>query len=254
MFELWHSVHAFEPMCEVEVRREVLWCNQRISIASAPVKWRKWEGAGILTINDICHDNEDRILSHLEVEAKFGFRCSFLEMLHLRLSIPHAWRAMLSPNWVDPPNPGRRLGIELDLPGEERMDILFASSKHMYKALIHGMKHTSTAFLHWTHSQDPSIRVSGSEEWTDIARNVYRATRETKLQTLHFRILNRIVPCNAFLKRMKIKPSDACEQCGAEDTISHFFYGCSTVASFRQGVFARLEQGEDRYLDKLSEK
>lgn len=34
------------------------------------------------------------------------------------------------------------------------MDVLFASPKLMYKALLRGKKHTSTAFLHWTHTQD----------------------------------------------------------------------------------------------------
>lgn len=70
MNNLWHSVHAFEPTCEAEVRREVLWCNQRIIMAAVPMKWRKWEDAGILTVNDVCHESEDR---------NFAVRCSFLD-------------------------------------------------------------------------------------------------------------------------------------------------------------------------------
>lgn len=131
------------------------------------------------------------------------------------------------------------------------MDILSASSKLMYKALISGKKHTSTAFLHWSHSQDPALRVGHLEEWSDITRNIYKATRETKLQALHFRILNRIIPCNSFLTRIRIKQSPACDHCGAEDTITHFFYSCPVVASFRRGVFAWLDQGEDLRLDTV---
>lgn len=134
------------------------------------------------------------------------------------------------------------------------MDILNASSKLMYKALVYGKNHTSTAFLHWSHSQDPSLKVQDSGEWSDITRNIYRATRETKMQALHFRILNRFVPCNAFLKRIRVKGSASCDHCDGEDTILHFFYSCPRVAAFRRSAFAWLDQAEDFHLDTIKEK
>lgn len=164
-------------------------------------------------------------------------------MLRIRLSIPHSWRSMLSSEWTPSPNPALRSGIEIAFSGDEKMDLLNVPSKAMYRALILGRDHTGTAFLHWSHSQDPTFRVQGMEEWRDINRSIYQATRETKLQALHFRILNRIVPCNAFLQRIRIKDSDSCDQCGTADTLPHFFFECPSVATFRQKVFAWLEQG-----------
>lgn len=64
MFSAWQAVHAFEPAMEAEVRNEIVWCNHRIISEGSPIHWPRWENAGILTINDICHEREDRILSH----------------------------------------------------------------------------------------------------------------------------------------------------------------------------------------------
>lgn len=103
-------------------------------------------------------------------------------MLRLCLSVPHSLRNMLTQNWMSPPDLTSRSGIMTALPGEDRMDILNASPKAMYKALICGKRHSSTAFLHWTHCQDLARRVMDDTEWAEITRNVYKATRETKMQ------------------------------------------------------------------------
>lgn len=153
MFKVWHTYHAFEPENEAEVRREILWRNHRIVSEGATLHWKRWEQAGILSVGDICHENEDRILCHTELEARFGIKCSFLEMLRLRLSVPHSWRNMITANWVDPPNPALRSGIEIALPDAEKMDIVNTPSKAMYKAIIQGKNHTSTAYLQPTAPQ-----------------------------------------------------------------------------------------------------
>lgn len=252
MLKLWHSVHAFEPADEYEVRQEIVWCNQRIISQGAPLHWPRWERAGISTIQDICHESEDRILSHVELGDRFGVACSFLDMLRLRLSVPHSWRRMLTQDWRSPPDVTSRSGIMIALPGENRMDILNASPKAMYKALIRGKNHLSTAFLHWTHYLEPDLRIADEVEWAEITRSIYKATRETKMQTLHFRILNRIVPCNAFLARIRVKNSDVCERCDEVDSLAHFFYYCPTVSSFRRSAFARILLIEDLPLDNFS--
>lgn len=257
MFEFWHDIHAFEPSDENEIRKEILWGNPRITSEGAPFYWPRWESAGIFTVGDICHHREDRLLSHLELENKFGIKCSFLHMLRIRSSIPIAWRRKLSNNWTEPPNLANlasRSGILIALPGEDRIDILNVTPKAMYKALVHGKNHVSTSYLHWLHNQDPSLRIRDPTEWAETTRSVYRATRETKLQTLHFRILNRIVPCNSFLKRIRIKESDSCSHCGDIDSLDHFFFSCPSVALFRQSVFAWLLQVEDLRLDNISAK
>lgn len=181
-------------------------------------------------------------------------KCSFLEMLRIRLSIPHAWRRMLSINWSPPPNPALRSGIELTLSGEEKMDVLNVPSKAMYQALVLARNHASAAFLHWSDSQNQDFRVQSMEEWKEINRGIYRATRETKLKALQFRIMNRIVPCNEFLRCICIKDNDTCDQCGGVVTLAHLFFACPSVAAFRRAIFAWLDQGEDLHLENITAK
>lgn len=45
-----------------------------------------------------------------------------------------------------------------------------------------------------------------------------------------------------------------CEQCDEVDSLTHFFYHCPSVSSFRRSVFAWLLQVEDLQLDNVSVK
>ena len=57
----------------------------------------------------------------------------------------------------------------------------------------------------------------------------FLCTKETKLQTMQWKILHHIYPSNILLEKMKIKDSDKCEWCGVIDTSIHFFFECSIV-------------------------
>ena len=66
-------------------------------------------------------------------------------------------------------------------------------------------------------------------EYYDIAT---KATKESKLRLLHFKILHNIYPTNILLSKMKVKPSELCETCRVPDFIEHFFYECSPIHKF----------------------
>lgn len=84
--------------------------------------------------------------------------------------------------------------------------------------------------------------------------STYRATRETKLQSLHFKIMNRVIPCNSYLKQLRIKASDECELCGQVDTLVHFLFECPIVQTFWTAVCAWFGRIEDLALESLSSK
>lgn len=83
---------------------------------------------------------------------------------------------------------------------------------------------------------------------------VCSATRETKMQSLHFRIVNRVLPCNKFLKQIRIKDSEACYNCGQVDTILHFLLECPSVKRFWSMVCQWFDGVECLALDTLSPK
>lgn len=248
LYRSWNEFHSFPPSSESDIRGERLWNNQWITSSGASLYWRSWEEQGISRISDICHEAEPRTLSHKEIAEKFDVQCSFLDSLMLRLSIPSHWRNSLSAGWSDfdqlPP------GLEVRFPSGTRRDLLSLTAKKIYRLLIDVKDPACTAFSRWSEGVD-GITMTSREQWSEACMGVYRATRETKLQSFHFKVLHRTIPCNVYLKQLRIKPSDWCHCCDESDTIVHFFYRCAKVRPFWKAVCVWFRDADDLYLDKL---
>ena len=54
----------------------------------------------------------------------------------------------------------------------------------------------------------------------------YIVARETSLQSLQYKILNRYIPCYENLHRWGKEPNDKCLHCGKTDTIEPFLFSC----------------------------
>lgn len=254
MFDLWNRFHAFPASDEASIRRELLWNNKFININGNLPQWKVCISKDITPVNDICHQREGRLLSHTEIADRYKVRCTFLDTLQLRLSIPLNWRQALSDSWTEPPRPTSISGIDILLPGSEPSDVSSSGSKAMYGALVSKPDSQSTAFRSWSGMDGSPLQIESMEEWKEINLSIYRATRETKLQSLHFKTLNRVLPCNQFLKQIRIKESDACDLCGESDTILHFLLECPTVRTFWNAVCAWFDRVEDLPLGVLTPK
>lgn len=249
VYKLWHTFHVFQPEGETGVRGEMIWNNQWITSAGATLHWQEWEQAGISRINDICHHSESRTLSHQEIEAKYEIQSSFLDSLMLRLSIPSHWRETLSNRQVDEedlPPP-----LEVRFPSGKKEDLLSLSPKKMYTMLVEVQLPTCTAFNTWGREVE-AITIEGPEQWTETCTGVYKATRETKLQSFHYKVIHRIIPCNVFLKQIKIKDSEWCRYCDESDTIVHFLFSCQKVRPFWKAISSWFRDADDLYLDRLT--
>ena len=66
--------------------------------------------------------------------------------------------------------------------------------------------------------------------------NVRQLTKTTKFVALQYKIIHRIVACNSYLFRCKIKNTDKCSFCNESDSISHFFFDCENTRSFWKDV------------------
>ena len=68
--------------------------------------------------------------------------------------------------------------------------------------------------------------------WDKIFTLPYNVCRNTKLQSLQYRLLHRIVTCNHWLFIVKIKQDPNCDSCQIDDTLTHFFAHCDKVKYF----------------------
>lgn len=251
MLKLWFQFHAFYPVEETTIRQEALWGNKWITTAKGPLQNQHWKSNGIRVIQDICHPSEGRLLSHVEVQEKYRIKCTFLEMLSVRLSIPLAWRQALSRDWVLPPIfPG---GPLLHFPEQNTEEIRNISPKKAYSLLLSAKNIVSVAFHRWTRNGHPPS-IKDKEEWNRVCRRAYITTKETKLQSLQFKIIHAVTPCRKYLRQIRVVEDESCTWCGEVDDINHFFFLCPRIKTFWTSLSQWLAQQANINLNQITPK
>lgn len=224
----WFKLHSLIPSTEQDVQEQSLWYNINVTIDKKPFCWRPWLHAGIVTINDILHPDQPRFLSHDELSEKFQVTVSFLHVLQIRSAIPFNWRRLLSyqanPNLLTKPTI-----VDSD---KAHLDILKLSSKKLYTNIILRKQQNVASQRKWNLEFPPPQDISPQEYWQSNFEAAFRSVRETKLQAFQFKLLHRIIPCNKYLKNIRVVESDLCSYCGGVDSLNHFFYHCSSVKPF----------------------
>lgn len=250
MLKLWKRYRNFEPETEEAIRKESLWHNHLLAPGLYSQQQRRWQERGVETMGDICHHEEDRLLSQTEFTDKFHVPCTFLEAFSLRTGIPLRWRRTLTTGWR--PDPGKE-GIEIRLDEQPPESISSMSPKRMYsKILAHNFK-PNTAFQRWRDGDD-GVQIRDQEEWAEACSRIFHTTRETKVQSFQYKILNRVIPCRVFLKRLRISETDECNFCKAKDTVPHFLFTCEVVRPFWISLCSWFSRADDLYLDQLTTK
>lgn len=227
MLQLWFKLHNFSPPDETSIRREMLWGNKWITNKNGPLQNEAWARKGITLVQNLCHHSEGRLLSHVEVAEKYNVKCTFLDMLALRLSIPLQWRESLTANWIQPNFfPGGPSVQFAENQPPENVNNIFA--KQAYSSILAANNWENTAFHRWR-NHDPATAIGGWDEWERTCRRIYLTTKETKFHSFQFKILHAITPCKKFLKRIRVAVSELCDHCGVLDDLFHFFFHCSLV-------------------------
>lgn len=123
----------------------------------------------------------------------------------------------------------------------------------MYELIIAGQNTRSTASQRWQEDRE-EITLSSVEEWNESCGSSFRATRETKIQSFHYKVLHKILPCGSYLRRIRIKESEWCQFCDETDSITHFLFMCEKVRPFWNKLCEWFRREVDVYLDRLSAK
>lgn len=72
------------------------------------------------------------------------------------------------------------------------------------------------------------------------------------MQTLQYKLLNRISPCRKYLTQLRIFDSDSCPFWQRTDTLSHFFSECPDTALFWQKPHDWVDRVEDTLISSIS--
>lgn len=252
VLQCWNKLHNLPPTDEQDIRREVLWLNSRITlngkVLSGP-RWTHWRDKGITTLGQICHPQEDRLLDQEELEREFALRTNFLDCLALCSSIPFEWKSALMRDFQG----DAQVTYEFKI-GETRFDVIKLNQKNCYTALVTLKAPPNPRKDSWTRElasevpSDPTPQI----DWEQAFALPYKTSRETKIQAFQYRILQRIITCNKYLHKIRIKPSSTCSYCLMEDSLTHFLTMCPSVKIFWNQLNRWCEQHIDISLIQLS--
>ena len=73
-------------------------------------------------------------------------------------------------------------------------------------------------------------------DWKFCYTLPYNITRDTNLQSLQYRIIHRIFPCNYWLSKWKVDIDNKCDYCDKIDYLEHYFYDCTSLSIFWNGL------------------
>lgn len=245
MMKVWLKYHSFPPVGEQAIWRESLWHNERVSLPQQdPMLQKRWTELGIQTIQDVCHEQEGRLLSHREITERYGVPCTFLDALRLRLGIPLQWRSALTPDFAG----DTTQVFEACFRSGATLPINTTSARRLFSEIIPNKRGIIRSQNTW----NATIDVDGQSEWREIYLRPFSTTRETKLQSFRYRLNHRLITCNRLLLRYRIKESDLCSICDQQDTLEHFFFQCPSTRRFWALVFQWIKSASNLELDKLS--
>ena len=211
---------------------EFLWFNKYITIDGSPIFWERWYMKGIKYIRNLLDDNGN-FQSTEDFNRKYDLNTIFLSLYQIRNALPFSWRSQLRklPR-LDQVNGMPMIKLkEVSEPAE----LPKIKSRQFYWLFIkidHNKANTRPACINkWQNSF-----LLEDEAWSSIFTLTFSICKCTKLQSFQYRLLHRIISCNHWLFIAKIKDTPSCKYCKLDDTIEHFFWHCTDVANFGEGL------------------
>ena len=191
-----------------EVRMQSLWYNDNIKINHVPIFRKHMYHAGLKVVGDIA-DMNGNLLNYDAIKRKYpNVRSNFLEIQSVLSAIPLEWKTILR----------RERGSNGSLHGhsniflhveQKPLELRHCKCRHFMSCLTEIREPTSVR--RWDFF---NIRP---QSWREIYELPYKCTRATRLQALHFRIVNRYIPTRKYLCTRGVVGSPLCLKCFGVD-------------------------------------
>lgn len=213
-----------------DVRRQFLMFNKNILIDGQYVgrnkQFLKWAGEGIILIHNIV-DTKGNFLSFQALQNEYNVRGNILMYNSLKDAIPSEWRSLLKQMTVAQEAVSAQEGPCLETETTAK-PLCLLTNKDVYSILISKIALSKPTCVDTWISE---IALPQYFKWESVFKLSFETTRSTKLQSLQFRILHRIYPCNLWLSKWEPNTLSTCSKCDDVDSIHHYFYCCNPVKS-----------------------
>ena len=173
----------------------------------------------IFFINDLVLDN-NTLFSYEEFEKKYNIKTNFVEFYGILSAIPNRWKSRIEGS-------SKLDNIENKLVDKVKKEP--KSCKFFYNLFLEDNKVLSLSSRNkW--EIDLNIQI---EDWNAIYSMPFIITRNSFLQNFQFKIVHRILPCNSFLYKCKLKETELCTFCSeVRENIFHIFWECNVTQNF----------------------
>ena len=223
LIEYWHEIRDLEqPNCN-QLLNEPLWLNHNILIGNKPAQQKEWEDKGINILNDILNENGSfKTCNHLQLE--YNLNIDIMKYNSLITAIPKGWLKLIreTENRVFELIEKKSIKIGKKIKKLEKL-----KCKEFYWQLISKNYTRPTALGKWEENY-----YYANFKWNDIFILPYQTARETSLQSLQFKIINRFLPCRSNINKWYSEEDKNCVLCSTEETIEHLLFWCDEVKLF----------------------
>ena len=179
----------------------------------------KYVENSIFFINDLMSDN-NTLFSYDEFKKKYDINTNFVEFYSILSAIPKRWKSIIE--------------------GSSKLEIIENKLIDKVKKEPKSCKFFYTLFLEDNNVLSLSSREKWErdlnmqiEDWNAIYSMPFIITRNSFLQNFQFKIVHRILPCNSFLLKCKLKETELCTFCSEiKENIFHIFWECNVSQNF----------------------
>ena len=199
---------------------------------------RNWDDRGIRFLSDLIDADLGGIMSREKIQTKFNVRMTFLCYSSLIRSLPKHVKSRSFKPMINLPILPYQIAI---MNGKTKL------SRIVYSTIIADLQKNQS-----------NVENKNEQKWLRDINGMYRGTmrsvcavtKNTYMQSFHFRIISRIIATNKFLNTIGIAPEPLCDFCGIEvEDIVHLFWSCIHIKQFIETVKEYVLQTFDLRLE-----
>ncbi|MCP3900455.1 MAG: hypothetical protein GY707_12155 [Desulfobacteraceae bacterium] len=204
----------------------MIWFNKCILVDKKPMFCKHLYEGGIHYINDILDDNGNFLCINV-VNEKFNVNVKVMTYNSIKDAIPSKWRNIVKGSHTLQISRDLRVCIGNIVKTPPQL-----KSKEVYWAFVTSIIKPATAIGKWE-----QLYPERTFDWCELFMVPYYTCRDTSMQCLHYKIINRFYPCKYIVSKWYPNESHSCNWCNETDTLEHHFYKCIRLKYFWSSFF-----------------
>ncbi len=221
--------YTTEPVTANDVKSEILWNNRSITIDRSPLNHGEWYRNGIVYVKALL-DKTGNFYSHTKIGELYNVKCSILDILQVKHSLPRNWILLLRDNEFKDNTYTNTHICNLNM-GHMTKNVEKSTCNDFNWLLVSQKIIPPICIKKWT-EYFPSFNNADILICHRIFKLSFSVTRETRLHTFQFVLIDRIISCNKWICDKKIKSESGCNLCNDGDDLMHFFIYCENTKQF----------------------